>query len=189
MRLVTARLTIAPLGAADIDAFVAYRREPEVARYQGWTTDYSRTDAERLVATQPDGWPAPGEWLQLALHGRGGDDGAPVGVLVGDVAVGAHAHEPHTVELDVTLAPAWQGRGFAREALDAVRAAVVARGVDRIVMHADARNAPVLHLIRALGLRHEASLTDTVASTCEPIMLERFAQRPVGVSEASAPSP
>src|ERR1700748_2915256 len=104
--LTTDRLTLHPLSAADADAFVAYRRVPEVARWQSWTVDYDADAAARLIATQPVGaLPAPGHWLQLGVHERSTGD------LLGDGAVHALSDQPDSYEIGVTLAPASQGRG------------------------------------------------------------------------------
>jgi hypothetical protein len=79
VKLVTARLVIEPLAEAGIPAFVAYRRDPDVARHQSWTPAYSTHEAEHLVASQPTDLPEPGTWLQLAMRQEGR--------LVGDLAV------------------------------------------------------------------------------------------------------
>lgn len=129
----TERLSIAPLGVVDLEAFVAYRRHPDVARFQGWTPDYSAADARALIEGQPSGpLPPPGEWLQVALHAH--PDPAAGPVLVGDVAIGCDAVHPDTYELGVTIAPEHQGSGYAREALTAVVDALMgAHGAHRIV--------------------------------------------------------
>jgi RimJ/RimL family protein N-acetyltransferase len=67
----TERLLLRPFEADDVQTFVAYRRDPEVARYQTWETTYSMADAARFLASQPgDPFRQPGEWLQLALVDR-----------------------------------------------------------------------------------------------------------------------
>lgn len=110
--------------------------------------------------------------MQLALRPRG-DDGR---TLLGDVAVGADSVQPDTYELGVTLAPAHQGRGIAREALEAVIEHLFRdRGAHRIVMQGDARNEPVLRLMAALGLRHEGAIVDGDWFKEEWTTLERFA--------------
>ncbi|MFP5290120.1 MAG: GNAT family N-acetyltransferase, partial [Actinomycetes bacterium] len=149
-----------------------YRRELEVARYQSWSADYLVAEAEALVAGQPgSGWPEPGEWVQLGLHLADGTD-----VLIGDVAVGADAEQPATFELGVTLASAHQGQGYAREALEVVLARLMdERGAHRVVMQGDARNAPVLALMRRLGLRHEGTILEGDWFKDEWTTLERFA--------------
>lgn len=146
----TPRLLIEPLGAADITAFVAYRREPSVARWQSWEPSYSEHDARHLVDAQPSGIPEPGGWMQLAIR-----DASGVG-LYGDVAVHSLQEQPGTFEIGMTLAPAAQGQGIAAEA--------VAHVVDylfrvsrahRVVAACDARNKAVARLLRRVGMRHE----------------------------------
>jgi RimJ/RimL family protein N-acetyltransferase len=63
----TERLWLRPLQAADLQAFVAYRSHPDVARYQSWDPTYAITDAEALVASQADvAFGTPGSWVQVA---------------------------------------------------------------------------------------------------------------------------
>lgn len=97
-------------------------------------------------------------------------------MLVGDVAVGADGEQPDSFELGVTLAPAHHGKGYAREALDVVlRALMDERGAHRVVRQGDARNAPVLALMKRLGLRHEGTVLDGEWFKGEWTTLERYA--------------
>ncbi len=139
------RLIIEPLGPSDVADFVRYRQEPDVARWQSWTTDYSADDAAALVADQPSGLPELGRWLQLALHDR--RDGR----LLGDVAVHRVCDTPATFELGVTLAPASQHRGLAAEALRCVLDLLRDTGADSVHAICDARNHPVAALLGGLG--------------------------------------
>jgi len=170
----TERLEISPLAESDLEAFVAYRRDPDVARYQSWLPDYSLADARSLLAAQPGTTlPETGGWVQLALRPISASYGS---TLIGDVAIGTDAVQPDTYELGVTLAPAHQGQGFAREALAAVLEALfAAHGAHRIVMQGDARNASVLRLLRHLGLRHEGTVLEGDWFKGEWSTLERFA--------------
>jgi RimJ/RimL family protein N-acetyltransferase len=152
--ITTDRLTLVPLGADDRDAFVAYRQDPSVARWQGWTPSYSAADADELIAAQPaDAVSASGDWLQIAIR-------AAPGVLLGDVAVHALDDQPDTYELGVTLAPASRGSGIATEALTALVDALFAGGAHRIIAMTDARNEPVARLFARLGFRHEGRAVD-----------------------------
>ncbi len=155
LELHTARLDLQPLGTVHIPAFVVYRRDPDVARYQGWEPTYTTADAERLVASQPDGLGGPGEWLQVAIVER------DTGTVCGDCAVRLDDLQPHTAEVGVTLAPAAQGRGIAREALGALVDWLFAEaGLHRVFAHADDRNATVHRLLEHLGFRLEGRLVD-----------------------------
>ena len=48
----TERLTLSVLTAADRAAFVRYRRDPDVARWQSWSTTYSDDDADEAPAKE-----------------------------------------------------------------------------------------------------------------------------------------
>ena len=146
MRLETERLVIEPLGLADADGFVAYRRRREIARFQSWTEDYSREDAIRLIESQPAVFPGPGEWLQLAM--RDGDR------LVGDLAVHTLEGQPDSYELGVTLDV--QGHGYATEGLLALVAHLFEKhDAHRVTALSDARNERVAALLGRVGFRHE----------------------------------
>lgn len=152
----TARLTIEPLSERDIDAFAQYRRDPDVARYQSWGVDYSRADAERLVADQRDGQlPSPGGWLQFAVRETAS------GGLLGDLALHRLDDQPNTFEIGVTLARASQGRGVASEALGALLDFVFEQEhAHRVVAFCDSRNHSVARLLTRVGFRRESSQVD-----------------------------
>ena len=156
MRIVTERLELRLLAYEDVPAFVAYRREPEVARYQSWDTSYATADGNRLVAAQQGAeFGEPGPWVQIAALDRA------TGALRGDCAVRVDTEPPRTAEVGVTFAPASQGSGLATEALGAVVAALFeTHGMHRVYAQTDDRNAPVHRLLERLGFRREARLVD-----------------------------
>ena len=154
--LTTGRLVIEPLVETDVAAFTSYRRDPDVARLQSWTPDYSEDDARALVAGQPGTeLPEPGGWIQLAV--RSATDGR----LLGDVAVHRVSDQPDTFEVGVTFARSSQGRGFATEALGCVLRFLFDDGsAHRVIAFCDARNEPVARILRRLGFRHESRQVD-----------------------------
>lgn len=156
VEIVTQRLTLRPFQARDLQAFVAYRSDPEVARYQSWDSTYSMVDAESFLSSQREpAFGQPGEWLQLAMVDR------ETNAVRGDCAVRVATDQPATAEIGVTLAPASQGKGLATEALTAVLAELFERqGIHRVVADADDRNAPVQRLLERLGFRCEARLVE-----------------------------
>jgi RimJ/RimL family protein N-acetyltransferase len=156
VEIVTERLRLRPLRAEDLAAFVAYRREPEVARYQSWDESYSLDDGERLLAAQRDvAFGTPDAWIQLAAIGRRS------GTVCGDCAVRVVADQPATAEVGVTFAPAHQGSGLATEALGAVTGELFeTHGIHRVYAQADDRNVAVHRLLERLGFRCEARLVE-----------------------------
>ena len=154
MKLDLDGLHIAPLTADDVQAFVAYRRLPEVARYQSWSTDYSLADGQRLVASQSGrDFPEPGGWMQFGIH----TDGR----LVGDLAIHPLADQPGSYEFGVTMDPAHQGSGVATRALTAALDHLFTEcRAHRVLAECDARNTAVKRLFARLGLRHEGTARD-----------------------------
>ncbi|HEX8206280.1 MAG TPA: GNAT family protein [Solirubrobacteraceae bacterium] len=156
VEIVTERLIVRPLQLQDVAAFVAYRRDPEVARYQSWAATYSAAYAERLLEEQRGvDLGQPGPWLQLAAVDR------ETGVLHGDCAVRVLTDQPRTAEVGVTFAPASQRTGLATEALGAVvRRLFEHHDLHRVFAEADDRNVAVHRLLERLGFRCEARLVE-----------------------------
>jgi RimJ/RimL family protein N-acetyltransferase len=154
--IVTDRLVLRPLRIDDVPAFVAYRSDPVVARYQSWDSAYSGADAERLVASQQDvAFGSRGAWVQLAALDR------VTGVLCGDCAVCVATDPPRTAEVGVTFAPASQHGGLATEALGAVVTRLFEQhGIHRVFAQADDRNLAVHRLLERLHFRCEARLVE-----------------------------
>lgn len=153
----TPRLRARHFSPADVDAFVSYRADPEVARYQSWsdyTTEQGRAFVEWLQGATPG---VPGEWFQFALEARSS------GTLVGDLALHVDATEPRQAEVGFTLAPAQQGQGYATEALTALLDhAFATYGLHRVIAVTDALNAPAAGLLERVGLRREAHFRENI---------------------------
>jgi len=151
-QLATERLRIRPLQAADVPAFVAYRRIPDVARFQDWDESYDEQRANALVESQVGRFiPPSGEWVQLGIRDAITDE------LLGDVAIHTLGDQPDSYELGFTLAPASQGAGFATEAVIRVLEYLFREcGAHRVSATCDSRNRPSARLLERVGLRQEA---------------------------------
>lgn len=124
------RLVLRRFCADDIPAFVAYRNDPEVARYQSWEA-FSLKEAAAMVVNEHEPL-APGEWFQIALALRDSD------ALVGDCGLRVHESEPRDATIGITVARSHQGRGFALEALTCLFEHLFTRaGVERVVADTD----------------------------------------------------
>ncbi len=142
----TSRLNISPLARADAKEFSDYRSDPEIARYQSWDTPYREAQALALIESQSGiELPPKGEWLQLAIRRSDSDE------LVGDLAL--HALESkREFELGYTIAKAFQGRGYAREATAALIDFLIRnQGARRFIATPDSRNLPSIKLLISLG--------------------------------------
>jgi RimJ/RimL family protein N-acetyltransferase len=150
--LLTERLSIQPLSIDDLDSFVAYRQDPEIARYQSWDTSYSKTQAKELIDSQ-SGILLPGkdQWLQLAIHNR------ISGELVGDLAIHAIEADNSIFEIGFTLARKHQGKGFAKEASRKLLTHLTLQGASKFFANTDSRNTPSIKLLTALGFELQPS--------------------------------
>lgn len=154
MELETKRLRLDGLQPADAPALFGYRADPEVWRYQNWRPD-SLAEVERFIRNQSAFTvPVIGQWRQRAIRLR--DDGA----LVGDLAFCLSGDG--LAEFGISVAPGHQGKGFAREAAQALLADLFGRmDVHRVHASVDPRNTPSMALMRSLGLRQEAHFRES----------------------------
>jgi RimJ/RimL family protein N-acetyltransferase len=137
----------------DIAEFVAYRSHPEVARYQSWDAPYPPEEGERLVRQMMTAHPdTPGQWFQFAVALRA------TGQLIGDCAAMPRADDPRQCEIGCTIAPRYQGRGYATEAARLLVDYLFDRGKHRITACCDARNAASVAMLERLAMRREGHL-------------------------------
>src|SRR6476620_4026063 len=146
LELRSLRLCLRRLRPEDAPAMVGYRSLPEVARFQSWES-FGPDDAARLIAGQAEIMPdTPGTWLQLALVLLESGD------VIGDCGIHFRRDEPRQVELGITVAPAHQGRGLAKEALGAELGYVFdSLGKHRVSAVTDAENQSAAGLFLSLG--------------------------------------
>jgi RimJ/RimL family protein N-acetyltransferase len=147
--LETPRLVIRRFRAQDAEALAAYRSDPQVARYQGWTPPLPLDEAVDLVREFAAGSPDRPGWFQYAVVLKDG------GRLIGDIGVCLHENLMQA-DLGFTLAAAHQSRGYATEAVRAVLTDLFEhRGLHRVSAECDARNLRSAALLRRLGFLGE----------------------------------
>jgi RimJ/RimL family protein N-acetyltransferase len=149
--LETERLVLRRFTDSDLDAFVAYRALPEVARYQSWDA-YSVDDGQKLISSMQFKEPGTvGEWFQFAIQERASN------ALIGDCAICVDAHQPRQAEIGFTLHPAHQGHGYATEAvLKLLEYAFRTLELHRVIGNCDARNLASARVMERAGMRQEA---------------------------------
>ena len=155
MEIVTARLRLDDLREEDAEALFGYRGDPAVSRYQGWKPE-SAADAARFIEAQEGAAPdVPGTWWQRAIRLRDS------GELIGDL--GLHLLDDAAVELGISLAPAHQGRGYAREAVEVMfDFAFGGLHKPRVIALVDPRNTPSIRLLEGLGMQRTGSEPDSL---------------------------
>ncbi|TNE37288.1 MAG: N-acetyltransferase [Alphaproteobacteria bacterium] len=147
MILETERLRLRPLREKDAADFTAYRRDPEVARYQSWDTGYSLTDAIEFIREIAGDQPGtPGKWFQFAIADKESDD------LLGDIGVHFDEKGHGDLMIGFTLSSDHQGKGIAAEAVSALIADLKRRFlVQKLYAYTDVRNKKSQALLERLG--------------------------------------
>ena len=148
--ILTERLALRPFGEGDFADLHAMTGDADVVRYLYWDV-HSEEDTRLALAkriTQGE-LTREGEWLVLAmeLDGR----------IVGQVVLKWTSIESRQGEIGFVLRPEFQGKGYAREASEAVlRMGFEELGLHRIIGACDTRNEPSWQLMARLGMRREA---------------------------------
>jgi RimJ/RimL family protein N-acetyltransferase len=145
--IVTERLVLRRSKPGDAASISAYRSDPDVSRYQGWRrTDrrWIRKEIETMAPRRPG---EPG-WVQLSVEERGS------GFLVGDVGLNPADGEPGVIKIGYTIAPAFQGRGYATETVSALIAYAFDKlGADVVRAYTDAENVASIRVLEKSGMR------------------------------------
>jgi len=171
----TKRLRLRPFTDLDLDALLSYRRDPEVARYQGWSSDFSEADGRSFIqAVSTTRLGEPGRWCNLAV------ELLATGEVVGDVGLCAEPNDPRG-KIGFTLARPHQRRGYAVEAGAALcDHALGAIRLSSLFAVVDSRNGPSIRLLERLGFR-PAGFHQKGASfkgeLCDELLFERYAAR------------
>lgn len=156
-RLETDRLIVRRFRPDDLDSFVAYRADPDVARFQSWE-NFTRAEGVQFIAEMARQHPdTPGEWFQFAVELKANS------AMIGDCALHAFADRRDEAEIGFTLAPAYRGRGYAREAVAGLLDyAFNALRKSRIEALTDVRNAKSIGVLERLGFVRDAAMREPV---------------------------
>jgi len=147
----TPRLILRAFRPEDAAAFSAYRSEPEVARFQGWSAPYSLEQAQEFVTEMMQAVPGtPGQWYQIAMEEKAS------GQVIGDVAFHIEANSPQQAILGITLSGAAQGKGYATEAMQRLLQFLFEDlELHRVSAYIDVDNPASYQLVERLGFRRE----------------------------------
>ena len=145
------RLVLRRFNAGDLNAFLAYRNDPEVARWQGWSR-ISPGEAEEFVSKQQvQAIAQPGQWLQITIALK------QTGQSIGDCALKIHTTDTRQATIGITLSRAFQGRGLATEAVSTLLDYLFLQGkLHRVQADTDPDNIPAWKLLERLRMRREA---------------------------------
>lgn len=159
------------LGPSDAPAFLAYRSDPLVARFQGWPL----MDHAAALAFLRDAAPAPwnvGDWAQIGIATTEDDR------LVGDIGLLLEA--PGQIQLGFSLAHPAQGRGWAFAAVHAcLHGLLCPLQLRRLRAITDERNAPSRRLLQRLHFAETGREAVVVkGEACTDLVFERWLDEP-----------
>lgn len=155
--LVSERLVVRRFQDSDLAAFLAYRNDPAISRYQNWDT-LSAPHAQAILQEQRHLEPgSPGPWFQFALALKAG------GQLVGDCGLQVLLQDARQAQVTLSLASAYQGAGLATEALTTVLDyAFINLDLHRVIAVVDTENVGPVRLFERVGLRREGCFVKNV---------------------------
>ena len=141
------RVVLRRLTPADLEDFHAYRSDPEVARYQSWSSMSAAEAAAFLAERGAAPFGRPG-WFQIGIAERA------TGRLVGDIGICLHRNEAEPAEIGFTLATSWQGKGLASEAVrEALALLFEHTEVTEVLAITDTRNLASIRLLERVGFQ------------------------------------
>jgi RimJ/RimL family protein N-acetyltransferase len=132
----------------DLEIFTYYRSDELVAKYQSWS-NYTYEEAVKLFEGMDySTYGTEGNWYQLAIALHDSDE------LVGDLAV--HFIDQAQVEIGFTIAPVYQGKHVATEAVSCFIEYVFDElKKHRIIATTDTENTASYKLLEKLSFRRE----------------------------------
>ena len=150
VKLETERLLLRTVRDEDVRAIYAYRSRADVGKYQ---TRYRRLAEARRLIKRVRGIElnTPDTWHQLAVLEKSG------GALIGDLGMHFTGRENRQAEIAYTIAPGYQGKGYATEAVLCMMGFLFGKlRKHRLVATADPRNKSSVKLMERAGMRKEA---------------------------------
>ncbi len=141
-------IVLRTFGEGDVEALTAALQDPEIPRWTGVPSPYTRGHAIQFVTS----WPEEAGELSLAI--RDANDGRPLG------AIGVRLHDDgRAAELGYWVAAEARGRGVASRAIGLVaRWARAELAVERVDVYVDPGNAASMRAAEKAGLERAPGL-------------------------------
>lgn len=155
--LETERLILRQFKESDLEAFLAYRNDPEVAKYQGWEYPYPEDKATRFIKDMAKAVPAQNTWMQIAVGLKSSQE------LIGDVAFFIKRDDERQAFIGYSLARPFWRKGYAYEGVSGLLGYLFNEmKLHRVIAECDVENIPSWELLEKLGFRREAHLVENI---------------------------
>jgi aminoglycoside 6'-N-acetyltransferase len=146
----SARLIARRFEPRDLLSFIAMRGDPDVSRYQAWTS-YGEAEARQLLEALATINPGDPGWFQFAIEERA------AGQFVGDCGLRIMEHDGRLGQIGYTIARPFWNRGYGTEVIAALVAyAFQSFPLHRITASVDPRNVASCRALEKAGFRKEA---------------------------------
>ena len=130
--------------ASDLDPFLAWRSDPEVAKYQSWEPLSPEAAAAFLAHSATAEIPLAGHWRQIAIADKND-------VAIGDMGLFL-SDDGSEAEIGITLSQDAQGKGLGRRAVHAAARFLFQNPrLERCLLWTDLENRASLAMIKATG--------------------------------------
>jgi RimJ/RimL family protein N-acetyltransferase len=158
LHLETPRLILRPFRDSDLEPFLAYRNDSEVARYQSWDVPYPCESGIQFIELMKYANPNNrGEWFQAAVELKSTQE------MIGDVAFCTTVTDERQALIGYSVArPHWR-HGYAFEAIGCLLGYLFdERGLHRVIAECDVDNVASWKLLEKFGFRREAYLVENI---------------------------
>ncbi|MFS8083343.1 MAG: GNAT family N-acetyltransferase [Ginsengibacter sp.] len=157
LKLETPNLMLRKLTPTDVNDFLEYRGDPEVARYQGFNP-MTLTEAKNFIEQQiPVEFKTPGEWYQYGIEDKSTKQ------IIGDGAIKFFGEDNLMAELGISLSRSRQNKGFAKETISYILSFLF-QDIDfhRVMAIVDAENLNAIKLLTSLNFRQEGYFKENI---------------------------
>lgn len=163
--ITSTRLRLRRLCIEDMQDFLAYRTDPEIARLQGWDIISHDQALDFLSSMSHAAHFIKGAWFQVGVALLESDQ------LIGDVGICIKESE-EIAEIGYSIHGAHHGIGYGTEAVHSTIDYIFAAShATQIVAHADVRNIPSWKVLERVGMtRHGVRACEYKGEACEEYM-------------------
>jgi len=158
LQLESPRLILRSFQDSDLETFLTYRNDPEVAKYQSWDVPYPREKGTQFIDLMKMSNPnSQGEWYQVAVELKSTRE------MIGDVAFSTMVYDDMQALMGYSLARSYWYQGYAFEAVGRLlKYLFEERSLHRVMAECDVDNVASWKLLEKLGFRREAHLMENV---------------------------
>ena len=170
----TQRLRLRALQEKEAEILWAYRNQPDVMLFQGWTPKDPKEVSDYAAEMRKRPPCEPGHWYQVVIELYDSNTGE-VGEVIGDVAFCIETEMQKQAELGIALDTKYQGKGYAQEAVKALISFLFETfDLHRIHLSIDPANHASRKLTERVGFRFEGHLKSAVyfkGQWCDDIIM------------------